>query len=65
MAIAGANYEVMMFDLGEYGRKSDGGIWASSDLRKEFKTEKLKHSSSHLLFLYRRRLFSSPYCSCW
>ncbi|XP_032791483.2 protein ALP1-like [Daphnia magna] len=41
MAIAGANYEVLMFDLGEYGRQSDSGIWCSSDLRKAFKNRQL------------------------
>lgn len=41
MAIAGANYEVLMFDLEEYGRQSDSGIWASSDLRKAFRSHKL------------------------
>jgi hypothetical protein len=40
VAIAGPNYEVLMFDLGEYGRQSDSGIWASSDLRKAFRSHK-------------------------
>jgi hypothetical protein len=39
MAIVGANYEVLMFDLGEYGRKSDGGISASYVYAKRLRLE--------------------------
>nr|CAH0105462.1 unnamed protein product [Daphnia galeata] len=42
MAIDGPNYEIFMFDLGEYGRQSDSGILASPDLRKAFKKGTLK-----------------------
>jgi hypothetical protein len=40
-AIAGPNYEVLMFDIGKYRRQSDSCIWASSDLRKAFRRHKL------------------------
>jgi hypothetical protein len=47
-----------MFDLGEYGRKSDGGISASYVYAKRLRLENWN------CCLYLHFLFSSTYCSC-
>lgn len=49
MAIANANYEFIMVDIGSNGRVSDAGVFSNTLFYKNFKENKLKIPDSHYL----------------